>query len=103
MEVNAEQTICMFMHSHQNAIHNLVIANKSFENIVKFKYLGMTVPVENCSNEEISRLNSGMLVTIQFRIFCSPISFPNTKFKVYGTIILLILCGCETWSEKHID
>jgi hypothetical protein len=46
---------------HQNAghSHNLLIADKSLENVVKFNYLGMTVTNHNCINEESkTRLNS---------------------------------------------
>jgi hypothetical protein len=52
----------MFMSRHQNADRNrdLLTANKSFENVAEFKYLGMKVRNQNYIEEEIKgRLNSG--------------------------------------------
>jgi hypothetical protein len=48
-----------------------------------------------------------LLATIQFRVFCLPISSQkNFSIKIYKTVTLPVaLCGCETWSltlkEEH--
>jgi hypothetical protein len=36
-----------------------------------------------------------MLAIIWYRIFCLPVCYP----RIYGTIILPVLYGCETWSS----
>jgi hypothetical protein len=80
MEVNPEKSKYMLMSRCQNAgqRQSVKIANRSFEDVAKFKYLGTTLTDQNYVHEEIkSRL----------------------KVKIYKTIILpLVLYGCETWS-----
>jgi hypothetical protein len=52
----------MSLSRHQNVGQNrdVKIANRSFENVSEFKYLGTTVTNQNLIQEEIKRrLNSG--------------------------------------------
>jgi hypothetical protein len=50
LEVNTDRTKYRFMSRHQSAgqYHNLLIANKSFENVAEFRYFETTVTKENC-------------------------------------------------------
>jgi hypothetical protein len=62
LEINAEKTKYMIMSRHQNSeqYQNIRIANESFENVAKFRYLVTTLTNQNDILDEIkSRLNSG--------------------------------------------
>jgi hypothetical protein len=61
LEVNSEKTKYMLMSRKKaGQKHGIEIANRSFEGVAKFKYLGTALTDQNCMQEEIkSRLNSG--------------------------------------------
>jgi hypothetical protein len=50
LEVNSEKTKYMFMSRHQTAgqSNDIRVANKSFEKVAKFMYLGATITHQNC-------------------------------------------------------
>jgi hypothetical protein len=88
--------------------HNIKIADRSFENVAQFKYLGTIVTNQNLIQEEIKRrLNSGNACynSVQ-NLLSSRLLSKNVKIRIYKTMILhLVLYGCETWSltlrEEH--
>jgi hypothetical protein len=55
LEMNPEKTKCMLMsHSHKiGQKHSIKIANRSFEEVAKFKYLRTPPPDQNYTQEEI--------------------------------------------------
>jgi hypothetical protein len=76
--------------------HSIKIANRSFEGVAKFKYLGTRPTDQNCMNEEIkSRLNSGNAC---YHSVQSPLSSRllsrNVKVKIYKTTVVSFLYGC---------
>jgi hypothetical protein len=95
----------MFMSHYQTAgqSNDIRVANKSFEKVAKFKYLGSTLTDQNCIHEEIrSRLNSenACYHAVQ-NLLSSHLPSKNVKIKIYKTIILpVVLYGCETWSLR---
>jgi hypothetical protein len=103
LEVNPEKTKYMLM-SHSQKIgqkHSIKIANRSFENVAKFKYLRTTLTDQNHMHEEIkSTLNSGNACCHSVQsLLSSCLLSRNLKVKIYKTIILpVVLYGCGTWS-----
>jgi hypothetical protein len=103
LEVNPEKSKYMSMSRSQKIglKHSIKIANRSFEEVALFKYLGTTLIYQNCTHEEIkSRLNFGNACyhSVQSLLSSCPPS-RNIKFKIYKTrIVPVVLYGCETWS-----
>jgi hypothetical protein len=110
LEVNPEKTKYMLMSSCQKAGQkdSIKIANRSFEDVAKFKYLGTTLTDRNHMHEEIkSRLHSGNACYHSVQsLLSSRLLSRNLKVKIYKTMILpVVLYGCETLSltlrEEH--
>jgi hypothetical protein len=103
LEVNPKKPKYMLMSRSQKIgqKHSMKIANRSFEDVAKFNYVGTTVTDQNCMQEEInSRLNSGNACCHSVHsLLSSRLLSGNVKVKIYKTIILpVVLYGCETWS-----
>jgi hypothetical protein len=88
--------------------HKIKIGNRSFENVLQFRYLGTTVTNQNLIQEDIKRgLNCGnACYHLVQNLLSSHHLSKNVKVRIYNTLILpLVLYGCETWSltvrEEH--
>jgi hypothetical protein len=110
LEVNPEKTNSMLMSRSQKVgqQRSIKIANRFFEYVAKFKYLGTTLTDQNHMHEEIkSRLNLGKACYHSVQsLLSSRLLSRKLKVKIYKTTILpVVLYGCETWSltlrEEH--
>jgi hypothetical protein len=82
----------MLLSRHRNAgqSYDIKIANKCFENVAKFRYVGTTIRNQNLIREEIKRrLNSGNACyhSVQ-NLLSSRLLSKNIKIRIYRTIIL---------------
>ena len=90
-----------------NQNQNIVIGNLSFENVEKFRYVGVTETNTNDIREEIKRrINMGACYYSLEKILSSRLLSKKLKIKTYKTNILpAVLYGSETWSftlrEEH--
>jgi hypothetical protein len=87
---------------------SIKIANRSFEDVAKLNYLGISLTDQNCTQVGIkSRLNLGNAFYHSVQsLLSSCLLSRNVKVKVCKIIILpVVLYGCEIWSlmlsEEH--
>ncbi|KAJ4434002.1 hypothetical protein ANN_16321 [Periplaneta americana] len=110
LEVNLEKTKYMIMSRDQNMVRNgtIKIGDLLFEEVEKFKYLGVTVTNINDTREEIKRrINMGNACYYPVeKLLSSSLLSKNLNVRIYKTVILpVVLCGSETWTlilrEEH--
>jgi hypothetical protein len=102
LEINVEKTKYMLLSRQKNVGRNqdIKIANRSFENVSQFKYLGTTVTNQNLIQGDIKRrqTDNACYHSVQ-ALLSSCLLSKNMKIRKYKTIILpVVLHGCKTWS-----
>jgi hypothetical protein len=89
LEVNTEKTKYMLLSSHRNAgqNHDIKTANRSFENVAQFRYLGTKITDQNLIQEEIKRrLNlSYACYHCVLKLSSSHLLSKNVKIRIYKT------------------
>jgi hypothetical protein len=109
-EINGEKTDHTFMSRRQNSgqNRNIKMANRLFENVSHFRYLGMIVTNQNFIQEEIKSIsNSGnACYHSNQNLHSSRLLSKNVKIITSKIITMpVVLHACETWSltlrEEH--
>jgi hypothetical protein len=88
-------------HHNADQTRDMKIANRSFENVSQFKYLGTTVTNQNLILEEIKRrLISGNACYHSVQsLLSSCLLSKDVQIRIYKSIILpVVLYGSDTWS-----
>jgi hypothetical protein len=85
----------MLMSRYQKAEQkrSIKIANRCFEDVLKFRYLGTTLTDQNSMQEDLQRrLNAGNACYHSLRsFFSSRLLSRNIKIKIHETIILPVV------------
>jgi hypothetical protein len=79
LEVNTDKSKYAVMSQGQNAgrNHSMRNDNSSFEMLEVFKYLGTNLNKNSVQDEIKRRMSQGKLATVQCRILCLPVCYPN--------------------------
>jgi hypothetical protein len=93
LEINVEKTKYTLLFRHQNADQNrdIKIANRSFENISQFNYLGKTATNQNLIQDKIKRRSNygnACYHSVQ-NLLSSRLPSKNLKIRIYKRIVLL--------------
>jgi hypothetical protein len=101
-ETGPEKTKYMLLSHHQNVGQNwgIKIANRSFENVLQFTFLGTTVTNQNLIQEEIKRrLNFGNACShLVQNLLSSCLLLKDVKIRIYKTNFA---CWSLTLREEH--